>query len=44
MSKIIDKELSSGILMTGDYYRNNHPGGISAVVQYWRFSMFSLQY
>lgn len=44
MSKIIDKELSSGILMTGDYYRNNHPGGISAVVQYWSENIENLQY
>ena len=28
---IIDKYLSQKILMTGVYYKNNHPGGISAV-------------
>lgn len=32
---IIVKEISDRILMTGDYYLNNHPGGISAVVSYW---------
>ena len=44
MSKIIDKELSSRILMTGDYYKKGHPGGISAVVQYWSGNIEDLQY
>lgn len=44
MSKIIGKELSSKILMTGDYYKKNHPGGISAVVQYWSNEIEALQY
>jgi glycosyltransferase involved in cell wall biosynthesis len=44
MSKIIDKELSSKILMTGDYYKHSHPGGISAVVQYWSDNIEDLQY
>lgn len=44
MGKIIGKDLSSKILMTGDYYKNNHPGGISAVVRYWSEDIESLQY
>ena len=44
MSRIIDKELSGQVLMTGDYYRNNHPGGISAVVRYWSEEIEDLQY
>ena len=35
MSKIVDKSLSSKVLMAGNYYKYHHPGGISAVVQYW---------
>lgn len=35
MSKIIDGSLSSKVLMVGNYYKHHHPGGISAVVQYW---------
>lgn len=35
MSKIVDKSLSSKVLMAGNYYKHHHPGGISAVVQYW---------
>ena len=30
--------------MTGDYYRNNHPGGISAVVSYWSRNIEALQF
>lgn len=41
---IIDKYLSQKILMTGVYYKNNHPGGISAVVQYWAEYIENLQY
>lgn len=44
MSRIIDKELSGQVLMTGDYYRNNHPGGISSVVRYWSEEIEDLQY
>ncbi len=44
MSWIIDKNLSSRILMTGDYFKHNHPGGISAVVQYWSRNIEELQY
>ena len=35
MKYIIDKSLSSKVLMAGNYYKHLHPGGISAVVQYW---------
>lgn len=38
----IPKEVASKVIMSGDYYLNNHPGGISAVVKYWsdRFEVF----
>lgn len=32
---ILKKDLSSKVLMVGNYYKNHHPGGISAVLQYW---------
>lgn len=41
---IIGKDISERVLMTGDYYLNNHPGGISAVVQYWSMNFDELQY
>lgn len=41
---IIQKTLSNQILMSGVYYKNNHPGGISAVVQYWSEYMDSIRY
>lgn len=41
---IIGKDISRHILMSGDYYRNNHPGGISAVVSYWSSNIEDLQY
>lgn len=40
----ISKHISERILMTGDYYLNNHPGGISAVVAYWSSNIEKLQY
>ena len=40
----ISKNISERILMTGDYYLNNHPGGISAVVAYWSRNFENLQY
>lgn len=43
-SKIIPLSLSSQIVMTGVYYKDNHPGGISAVVQYWSDYIEDLQY
>ena len=44
MDKIIDKSLSSKVLMAGNYYKHHHPGGISAVVQYWSENIEDLQY
>lgn len=41
---IIDKELSAKVLMAGNYYKHHHPGGISAVVQYWSQYIEDLQY
>ncbi|MBQ8812431.1 MAG: glycosyltransferase family 4 protein [Bacteroidales bacterium] len=41
---IINREISDNILMAGDYYLNNHPGGISAVVNYWSGHFESLNY
>ena len=41
---MISKELSSKIIMSGDYYENSHPGGISAVVRYWSGNFDGLQY
>lgn len=41
---IINKDLSSKILMAGNYYKHHHPGGISAVVQYWNEYVEDLQY
>ena len=32
---MITKDISKHILMAGNYYKHHHPGGISAVVQYW---------
>lgn len=44
MSFIISKSLSRKVVMTGVEYRNNHPGGISAVVQYWSKYIEKLQF
>ena len=44
MEKIISKDLSSKVAMTGVYYENNHPGGISAVVQYWSRYIDGIKY
>lgn len=44
MKYIIDKTLSSKVLMAGNYYKHHHPGGISAVVQYWSENIEDLQY
>ena len=41
---IINKELSAKVLMAGNYYKHHHPGGISAVVQYWNQYIENLQY
>ena len=42
--KIIKKSLSSKVLMAGNYYKHHHPGGISAVVDYWSRYIEDLQY
>ena len=45
MKKIlIQKSISQHVLMAGNYYRHHHPGGISAVVQYWSEYIERLQY
>lgn len=44
MSIIIDKSISQRVAMTGVKYKDNHPGGISAVVQYWSEYIDGLQY
>lgn len=41
---IIPKEISKTVAMAGMYYQENHPGGISAVVQYWSNNIEDLQY
>lgn len=41
---IITKDLSSKVLMVGNYYKKHHPGGISAVVDYWSQYIEKLQY
>lgn len=41
---IIKKSLSSKVLMAGNYYKHHHPGGISAVVDYWSRYIENLQY
>lgn len=40
----VPKEISRCIVMTGVYYKNNHPGGISAVIQYWSNYIECLRY
>ncbi len=44
MSFKIPNTLSRKVVMTGVKYKNNHPGGISAVVQYWSKYFDYLQY
>lgn len=39
MKYIIDKTLSSKVLMAGNYYKHHHSGEISAVVQNWSESI-----
>lgn len=40
----ISKEISQAVVMTGVYYKHNHPGGISAVIQYWSRYIEDLRY
>ena len=44
MSIIIDKSICQRVAMTGVKYKDNHPGGISAVVRYWSEYIDGLQY
>ena len=32
MKKLVNKEISSKILMVGEYFKNNAPGGMAAVL------------
>lgn len=41
---LIPETLSKKVIMTGVYYKNNHPGGISAVIQYWSKYIPNIQY
>jgi glycosyltransferase involved in cell wall biosynthesis len=41
---LIGKEVSKHVLMAGNYYKHHHPGGISAVVQYWAEYIDGIQY
>lgn len=41
---IIKEPLSSKVLMVGNYYKNHHPGGISAVLQYWSEYIENMQH
>lgn len=41
---IIPKSLSAKILMAGNYYNHHHPGGISAVLQYWNDYIEDMQH
>lgn len=40
----IEKVICQKVVMTGVKYKDNHPGGISAVVQYWSKYFDALQY
>ncbi|MFR9629247.1 MAG: glycosyltransferase family 4 protein [Rikenellaceae bacterium] len=41
---IIHKDLSHKILMIGVYYKNNAPGGMASVIQYYELYMDGLRY
>lgn len=41
---LMTKSISYHILMAGNYYKRHHPGGISAVIQYWSQYIEDLQY
>lgn len=38
------KHISQSVVMTGVYYKHNHPGGISAVIQYWSKYIEDIRY
>ena len=40
----ISREISQSVVMTGVYYKHNHPGGISAVIQYWSKYIEDIRY
>ena len=44
LEKIIKKDISSKVLMVGNYYKHHHPGGISAVLQYWNDYIENMQH
>lgn len=44
MKTLIPASVSKHVLMAGNYYKHHHPGGISAVVQYWSRYIENLQY
>lgn len=41
---LIPSSISRHVLMAGNYYKHHHPGGISAVVDYWSRYIEGLQY
>lgn len=43
-SYLIPYAISKKVLMAGNYYKHNHPGGISAVIGYWSRYIEYLQY
>lgn len=43
-SYLIPYAISKRVLMAGNYYKHHHPGGISAVVDYWSRYIECLQY
>jgi glycosyltransferase involved in cell wall biosynthesis len=44
MTEIIHKDISRRVVMTGVKYKDNHPGGISAVIQYWARYIDGIRY
>jgi len=42
--RLIRKALAEKVLMAGDYFKDNHPGGISAVIRYWNDNIEDLNY
>ena len=41
---LIGRDVSQSVVMTGVYYKHNHPGGISAVIQYWSRYIENIRY
>ena len=44
IKSLMPKSICKQVLMAGNYYKHHHPGGISAVVQYYSEYMDGLQY